>query len=145
MAADKPYVYVSKFDVKKTFDSNLNQKCKDLMQKLAVKYLIKEGMDATTKKDTKKNGFMFGGALELAKGEKGGQTILAGKISMHLSTWPKKSMFAFPSGGAKVEGASEARILGDVEALIDGILAGVIRPKVVPVLKAKAKKTAKAK
>ena len=73
---------------------------------------------------------MLGGTInELLKVEKGGRTLLTTKITMDMSTWPKKSMFGFTSGTAGVEVINEAKIERDIADLLDSLLEALIHKK----------------
>jgi hypothetical protein len=144
MAISKTYVCVEKFDVTKIFDTSYKSKVQDFMRKSATRYLEKS-KDLTTKGDPKQEGFMLGGTLvQLLKGEKGGTTKLAAELNLHMSTWPKKSMFGFPKGKGSVDVFNEAKIEGDIEALLDGLLESMMKD-VVREFEKRAKGLAKSK
>lgn len=144
MAADQTYVHVQKFGVSKIFDNAFKAKVQTLMTKEATRWIEKSKF-LTAKGDKKQDGFYLDGSLQLLKGAAGGKTMLAGKVDLQLATWPKKSMFAFPSGGAKVEVLDEAKIDRDVEDLVNALMESVMTKQVVKELETRAKKAAKSK
>jgi len=145
MATQKTYVYVDKIDVSKIFDSKYKGKVQDMARKLASKWVDKS-KELTTRGDKKQNGFMLGGTIsKLLKGDKGGKTLLAAEMSMHMSTWPKKSMFGFPSGKAAVEVLNEAKIERDIEDLLDSLIESLVLKKANKEFEKRAKDLAKSK
>ena len=92
------------------------------MKSLAEK-MVNGSSKLTTKPpaDKKEEGFYLDGNLSsLSKTEKGVIGLKA-KIMMTLATWPKKSMFAFPSAEGSVE-SNEKRLDRDVGELVTALL-----------------------
>lgn len=129
MAASKTYVHVEKFAVKNIFETKYKSKTVELAYKLACKW-VEKSKELTTKGDKKQDGFMLGGTInKLVKEDKSGKTLLTTEMTLHMSTWPKKSMFGFPKGGAAVEVMNEAKIERDISDLLDSLLEALIHKK----------------
>ena len=131
MANPKKYVYVANFGVKETFDN----KYKSTMPKV-MKSVAEKGVNASSKLTTKppadktEEGFYFDGSLSLSKTEKGSAILLEAKIMAQLANWPKKSMFAFPSASAKIDGADAKKLDRDVEDLVRGLMDAVLEDSI---------------
>lgn len=139
------HVHVAKFSVSKIFDDKYKAKLPELMRKTAAKHLEKSKL-LTVKppKDKKAPGFYLDGSLKVAMGEKAGKTLLAGEVKLVMATWPKKSMFAFPSGTAKIV-ANPNDLEGDIRALVEALVTSVVKDQAVKEFEKRSKKLATAK
>ena len=87
----------------------------------------KSSLLTTDEKATKKkDGFYLDGSLiKFERKEKDGKTLLNVEMSMQMATWPKKSMFAFPTGSIKVAmdgtGLNDREVEGVVKDLVEDI------------------------
>src|SRR3954463_4035245 len=123
MANPKKYVCVTNFGVKDAFDNKYKSTLPKVMKSVAEK-AVNASSKLTIKPpaDKKEEGFYLDGNLSsLTKTENGAISVKA-KIMMTLATWPKKSMFAFPSAEGKVDGSNEKRLDRDVEDLVTALL-----------------------
>jgi len=128
MAKPKKYVCVSNFGVKDAFDNKYKSSLPKVM-KAAAEKAINASSKLTTKPpaDKTEEGFYVDGNLNsLTKTENGKMIGLQAKVMAQLATWPKKSMFAFPSAGAKIDGADEKKMDRDVEDLVTSLIEGVM-------------------
>jgi len=139
------YVHVAKFSVSKIFDEQYKAKLPELMRKTAAKQVEKSKL-LTIKppKDKKAPGFYLDGSLKLAMGEKGGKVLLAGEVKLVMATWPKKSMFAFPTGTAKIV-ANPDDLEGDIRALVDALMTSVVKDQAVKEFEKRSKTLATSK
>lgn len=134
MAGPKGYVYVDEFKVDEVFDKKYKSSAK---LKKAMTTAAEKAIDASPKLTTTppKKGedvpqfYLTGTLSKLTKEEEGKKEIVRAKVSLVLGTYPDKSMFGFPSGGAKVPASK--RIDDDVEDVAAGAVAGVVADKVV--------------
>jgi hypothetical protein len=134
MAGPKGYVYVDEFGIDEVFDKKYKSSAslKKAMTKAAEKAI--DGSPKLTTTPPKKGEdvpqfYLTGTLTKLTKEEEGKKEIIRAKVSMVLGTWPDKSMFGFPSGGAKVPASK--RIDDDVEDVAAGAVEGVIKDKVL--------------
>jgi hypothetical protein len=128
MGNAKKYVCVANFGVKDSFDNKYKSSLPKIM-KAAAEKAVNGSSKLTTKPpaDKTEEGFYMDGSLSsLTKTGAGTSIALKGKIMAALATWPKKSMFAFPSAEAKIDGAAEKTLDRDVEDLVKGIVDGVM-------------------
>jgi hypothetical protein len=91
--------------------------------------LINQAEGFTTKKPAGKyRGFHLDGTLEsLTITSKGNDTTVKGHIKMLVADYPKKTMFGFPTGSAKVTGSSSANSVRDsVSACVQSIVEGLV-------------------
>lgn len=139
--AEPTYVHVDRFAVNKTFDTKFKSSLPKLMQKVATK-AVDRSKKLTTKKpkDKGQEGFyLTGGVTKLVKAEKDGQLLLAAEVKLAMATWPRKSMFAFPSAKAKVQVANESEVDGGVEDLVVALIQSVTKDQVVRTFEKRAK------
>ncbi len=127
----KTYVHVAKFAVADIFDDQYKAKLPDIMKNAASRAVDKSS-SLTTKGDKKEEGFYLDGSLsKLDKTEKDGKTMIVGEVKLQMATWPKKSMFAFPSGSAKIPAGRGDRLDGAIEQLVEELIESVVEGKVV--------------
>src|SRR5262245_49273535 len=124
---DKTYVSVANTSVKEAFDNKYKSSAPKLM-KATLEKAINGSSKLTTKPPSDKNTerFYVDGRLISTKEEKGAMIVLKGDIKMLLATWPQKSLFAFPSGSAKVETSKSDNLDAAVKDLIEAILESVL-------------------
>jgi hypothetical protein len=122
VANTKNYVYVANFGVKDAFDNKYKSTLPKVMKSLAEK-MVNGSSKLTTKPpaDKKEEGFYLDGSLTSLSKTENGAIGLKAKIMMTLATWPKKSMFAFPSAEGSVE-SDEKRLDRDVGELVTALL-----------------------
>ncbi len=84
--------------------------------------------------------FYVDGTLTTLKEQpRGSSTVVTCKVSLLLASYPSKSMFAFPSGGAQVTTSSSARqIRLAKEDCIAAVTEALVGSKIIPILKIKA-------
>ena len=141
MASSKTYVHVARFGVKDAFDSKYASKLPKLM-KTCVERAINGSSKLTTKKprDRKAPGFYVDGSLvKLERIGSGAKTTIRASLRLALATWPKKSMFAFPSGSAKLTIGETKRLEAEIEYLVGQMLDALLQSKVVKVLEKRSK------
>src|ERR1041384_284042 len=112
MPETKKYVNVGNFAVKDAFDNKYKSSLPKVM-KAATEKAVNASSKLTAKPPSDKNteGFYVDGTLtSLTKTAKGSMCVVEGEIKMLLATWPKKSMFAFPSASAKIEAGTSDKI-----------------------------------
>jgi hypothetical protein len=143
MAGEKTYVHIEKFGVTKIFDDKYKSKVQEAMRKTAEKLVDKSSLLTTDEKATKKKEGLYldGNLSKFEKNEKDGKTLLNAEISMQMATWPKKSMFGFPSGSIKVAmdgtGALNER---EVESVVKDLVEDIFtKQKVVKEFEKRAK------
>src|SRR5262245_12936653 len=107
MAGEKAYVKVDEFAVDDVFDKKY--KASSALKK-AMTTAAENAVDSSSKLTTtppKKGSnapqfYLTGTLSKLTKEPRGKKELLEAKITMVVGTWPDKSMFAFPNGGAEV-------------------------------------------
>lgn len=141
MAADKVYVHVANIGVGKAFDSKYKTSLPKVM-KAAAEKAINKSSKLTTKpsKDKKAKAFYLDGSLsKLDKVTKGKKEILEGEMKLALADFPKKSMWGFASGSAKLPDPNPKKLDKDVEWLVAEIVAAVMKKDVIKAFEAKLK------
>ena len=83
-------------------------------------------------------GFHIDGSLvRLTRKPQGAGVLVSCKVKMLMATFPEKSMFAFPSGGAKVQ-ASASDASDAEQDCVSAVLEALVATKVIPLLQARA-------
>jgi hypothetical protein len=98
---------------------------------------------APSEKDLERNqirGYHIDGTiLEVTVVEKGSASLVSCKISMLIATFPKKSIFGFLEGGAKVQGSNTAK---DIELAkqdcVTAVAEDLVAKKIMPTIRTKA-------
>jgi hypothetical protein len=129
--ANETYVEITKSAVKDIFESRFKAnaiKAMDKAAEAAVKRAGKLTLDKPRDKGTK--GWSVDGSLESMAPDKAGK-MLAGKVSMFVSTWPSKSVKAMPSASASItiRGADQVTA-ADVEDLASALAESAMRTAV---------------
>jgi hypothetical protein len=77
-----------------------------------------------------------GTLVSLSTESKGATTLVSCKISMLIATYPKKSMFGFLDGGAKVQaGSSPKEIQYAQEDCVAAVIEDLVSRKIIPTIK----------
>lgn len=136
-----------------TDKANDDAKMRKLMRKTIAKTIAKKAATMTTDwpggkppsakqlRAKKAKGFHVDGTLVSLKTEpKGSMTLVSCKISMLIATYPKKSMFGFLDGGAKVQaGKSERDINYAKEDCVAAVVEDLVARKIIPTIKSRKK------
>lgn len=141
MPTAKTYVHVDKFGVKSAFDKKYAASLPKIMRATAEKALNRS-KKLTTKKpgDKKAEGFYLKGTLvKLERSGEGRKTQVNASVSLALATWPRKSMFAFPSASAKLTVGDSKSLDADIEHLVTQVCDAILSSKVVKVLEKRVK------
>lgn len=87
----------------------------------------------------KAKGFHVDGTLvSLTTETKGSMTLVSCKISMLIATYPKKSMFGFLDGGAKVQaGSSATDVQYAQEDCVAAVVEDLVARKIIPTIQSK--------
>jgi hypothetical protein len=87
----------------------------------------------------KAKGFHVDGTLvSLTTESKGSTTLVSCKISMLIATYPKKSMFGFLDGGAKVQaGSSATDVQYAQEDCVAAVVEDLVARKIIPTIQSK--------
>jgi len=133
MADEKTYVKVASFGVTKPFDSKYAASLPKIMLKVAESAIDKSRKLCTTPSpDKKAQAFYLDGNLtSLEKSTKGAETLISAEITLQLADWPKKSMFGFASGKAKLPAGNPKKLDDDVEYLVKDLVKSVMADKVI--------------
>lgn len=139
--ADKTYVEVANIKVTDAFDKKYKT---SLPAKIgaAVEKIINNSANYTTKQPSDKTATGFyidGNVISIDKTDKGNTSDLDVKVSMQIADWPKKAMFGFLKGGAKVPGASAKTMDADVAEGVTDIFEDLLKKKAFPAMDARAK------
>jgi hypothetical protein len=77
-----------------------------------------------------------GTLVSLSTESKGATTLVSCKISMLIATYPKKSMFGFLDGGAKVQaGSSPREVQFAQEDCVAAVIEDLVSRKIIPTIK----------
>lgn len=80
-----------------------------------------------------------GSITKLTARNSGGSTVVICKVRMLMASYPEKSMFGFPSGGAQVTSSSSAtQIQSAKEDCVAAVIEALVGSKIVPLLKIRA-------
>lgn len=140
MAAEPKYVCVAPMSAKDVFDNKYKSTMPKVM-KAAAEAAVNSSSKLTTDppKDKNAEGFYVDGTLtSLVKDDTGKEIVLQGEVKLVLATWPKKSMFGFPSASSKLKGANPNKLDGDVQALVKALMDAAL-DKAIPELEKRAK------
>lgn len=143
------YVNVGAMTDKANGDNDMRK----LMRKTIAKTIAKKASAMTTEwpggkapsakqlRAKKAKGFHVDGTLvSLSAEPKGSMTLVSCKISMLIATYPKKSMFGFLDGGAKVQaGQSERDIKYAQEDCVAAVVEDLVARKIIPTIKSREK------
>lgn len=124
-----------------------------LMRKTVAKAVSKNGSSMFTEwpggktpsarqlKAKKTPAFHVDGTLvSMSTKSKGSTTLVSCKISMLIATYPKKSMFGFLDGGAKVQAGSSAKeVQYAQEDCVAAVVEDLVTRKIIPTIKTRSK------
>jgi hypothetical protein len=80
-----------------------------------------------------------GTLVSLSTESKGATTLVSCKVSMLIATYPKKSMFGFLDGGAKVQaGSSPKEVQFAREDCVAAVIEDLVSRKIIPTIKTRA-------
>lgn len=129
-------------------------KMKKLMRSTATKAIAKKGASMTTTfpggkaspsasdiKKRKMKAFYVDGTLEkLDVKTSGSSSMISCKVRMILASFPKKSLFGFLDGGAKVSaGASSRDIEFAKEDCVSAVVESLVGSKIIPTIETRAR------
>ncbi len=81
-----------------------------------------------------------GTLVSLSEEAKGSATIVSCKVSMLIATFPKKSMFGFLDGGAKVQTGSSAKSIQYAQDdCVAAVIEDLVARKIIPTIEMKSK------
>lgn len=110
---------------------------RELMRKTVEKTFKKkaQGMTVDLGK-SKTEGFHVDGTLAELKSEtKGSQVLVSCKISMLIATYPKKSMFGFLNGGAKVQASNSPKDIEYAEKdCVTAVVEDLVTKQIIPTI-----------
>lgn len=143
------YVNVGTMTVK----DGSGDKMRKLMRKTVSKTIKKKADTMTTEwpggkaptakqlRAKKARGFHVDGTLvSLETESKGAMTLVSCKISMLIATYPKKSMFGFLDGGAKVQaGSSDRDVQYAQEDCVAAVVEDLVARKIIPTIQSRKK------
>jgi hypothetical protein len=124
---------------------------RDLMRKTVEKTVKKNGSSMFTSwpggksptakqlKAKKTQAFHVDGTLvSLDTKSKGSTTLVSCKVSMLIATYPKKSMFGFLDGGAKVQaGSSSKEVEYAQEDCVAAVVEDLVSRQIIPTIKSR--------
>ena len=128
--APKSYVNVAPIGLSETFDDKYKSTLPTVMHD-SFAAAINASAKLTT--DEAEKGFYLDGNLSLKRTDTG----IKATLTMQMADWPKKSMFAFPTGHVSVEVYNPKKIDGDVNAAVAGLLTK-IQATVIPEFESRA-------
>ena len=129
-------------------------KMRKLMRKTVAKTIRKKAKESMTTewpggkepnakqlRAKKAAGYHVDGTLvSLATEQRGAMTLVSCKISMLIATYPKKSMFGFLDGGAKVQaGKSERDVRYAKEDCVAAVVEDLVARKIIPTIQSRKK------
>ena len=120
----KSYVHLAPIGLSETFDDKYKSTLPTVMHDSFA-----AAIDASEKltTDEAEKGFYLDGNLVLKRTDTG----IKAALTMEMADWPKKSMFAFPTGHVSVEVFNPKKIDDDVNAAVAGLLTK-IQATVIP-------------
>jgi len=134
-------------DVGKMSDKTGSRTIRDSMRKMVRTTIAKKAGEMTTSwggggRPTKsslrskrmKAFHIDGSVVSLRSAPRGSDVLISCKVKMLIATFPDKSMFAFPSGGAKVQTSRDDAEAAKQDCVV-AVIEALVATKVIPLLR----------